>query len=140
MKTALVLFAIMPCVALAAGYGGAQGTNKRGEIIRIGGDVADTIYVQKNAKDSEWKESYVLRDECPSFLSTFEGKKQFSCRKNSQSPLAGTTYRVTTSKKYQPCNEPPFNDKSPGEIYVCIGGCDNPRAPKTFIVSPWECA
>jgi hypothetical protein len=140
VRSFFTLSFMLPCMALAAGYGGAEGTNRRGEIIHIGDDVAETIYVQKGVKDTEWKERYVLRDECPSFAGTYEGKGRFSCRKNSSSPLAGATYRLTTSKKYLPCNVPPFNDKTPGELYVCVAGCENPRAPRVFRVSPWECS
>lgn len=139
MKILIVLFLLFPNLAVAAGYGGAQGTNKLGEIIRIEGDIPDTIYVQKNAKDFDWKEKYSLDDACPTFQKIFEGARQFSCIPNGKSPLAGTTYGVTTSKKYIPCDEPPYNDKSPGEVYVCVKGCENPRAPKIFYVSPWEC-
>ncbi|HEX8610823.1 MAG TPA: hypothetical protein VF800_05985 [Telluria sp.] len=139
MRFAFILLFCMPSLALASGYGGASGKNKRGEIIHIGADVADTIYVQKNAKDHVWKERYVLLDECPSFRADNEDVKQFSCRHDSRSPLAGTTYRVTTLKQYQPCNVPEFEDKSPGEVYVCIAGCHHRRAPAIFYVSPWEC-
>ena len=140
MRSFLVLSLLVPCIAFAAGYGGAEGVNRHREVIHIGDDVAETIYVQKGVKDSVWQERYVLRDECPSFAGIFEGRTRFSCRAHSKSPLAGATYRVVTSKKYLPCNVPPFNDKTPGELYVCVAGCENPRAPKFFRVSPWECS
>ena len=139
MKSLCIVAALLPSIAFAAGYGGAEGSNKRGEIVRIEGDVADTIYVQKGRKDSEWKESYDLNKECPDFQATFEGKTHFSCRIDGKSPLAGTRYKVTTSNSYRPCNVEPFFDKTPGEIYVCVSGCDNPRAPTKFILRPWEC-
>lgn len=130
-----MLFLLLPCLAFAEGYSGAHGTNKLGEIVGIGddgGDLATTIYVYaKRAKVSKFKARYRLKEECPSF---FGGEKQFSCRKDGKSPLAGTTYQVTTSEKYRPCGE-----EFAGEVYVCIAGCNNPHAPKLFYVSAWEC-
>jgi hypothetical protein len=135
MKSAFIFFFLLPCLAFAEGYSGASGVNKRGEIISIGddgGDLATTIYVfEKNAESPKLKERYILKEECPSF---FGNREQFSCRKDGKSPLAGTTYRVTTSEKYRPCG-----DEFPGEVYVCIEGCNSPRAPEIFHVNPWEC-
>ena len=138
MKALFALLFIFPAIALAAGYGGASGTNSHGEIIRIEGDIPETIYVQKDIKDFKWKEKYSLLKECPNFPATTDAK-EFSCSKTGESPLAGTTYKITTQRSYKPCNVTPYNDKSPGEVYVCIRGCENLRAPKTFYVSPWEC-
>jgi hypothetical protein len=56
-----------------------------------------------------------------------------------QSPLSGVTYKITYSPKWRPCNVDPFYDKSPGQVYVCIKGCSNPRAARIFRVGPWEC-
>ena len=139
MKSLIVFAVFFPVIASAAGYGGAEGKNRRGEIIRIGGDIPDTIYVQKNKKDLNWKEQYSLAKECPAFTAIFEGKRQFSCNFSGKSPLAGTTYKVTTLKSYKPCDEPPYNDKSPGIVYLCVAGCDDPRVPKLLYESPWEC-
>ena len=131
---AITLLLAVPLTALAAAYGGAQGTNRRGEIIRIEGDTAETLYVQRNAIDTAWAERYVMAEECPVFTET-----TLSCPPGRKSPLSGTTYRITTSKKWTPCDLPPYHDKGPGTIYVCIAGCNNPRAPKVFRVQPWEC-
>jgi len=139
MKFIFALIIFVPTIVMAAGYGGAQGANKLGEIVRIEGDVPDTIYVQKNDKDFEWKEKHSLAKECPTFLEIFNWNGKFSCIRGGQSPLAGTTYRVTTSEDYTPCDVPPYNSKSPGEVYICIEGCNNPRAPQIFYVGPWEC-
>ena len=133
-QLALALLLAIPLTALAAAYGGAQGTNRRGEIIRIEGDTADTLYVQRNAGDNAWAEHYVMAEECPVFT-----EKTLSCPPGRKSPLSGTTYRITTSKTWTPCDIPPFHDRGPGKIYVCTAGCDNPRAPKIFRVQPWEC-
>ncbi|WP_374355674.1 hypothetical protein [Chitinimonas sp.] len=139
MKLFHSVVVLLPAIAFAAGYGGAEGGNRLGEIIRIEGDVPDTIYIQKGRKDSEWKERYDLNQECPNFQKIFEGAKYFSCRVDSKSPLTGTRFRVTLSKKYQPCNVEPLFDKTPGEIYLCVEGCNKPRVPQKLIVSPWEC-
>lgn len=139
MRTAFLLFVLLPQLAFAEGYSGANGTNKLGERIYIGddgGDGVDTIYVfEKRTKSNKWKERYDLREECPSF---FLWGKQFSCLKNGKSPLAGSTYQVTTSKKWKPCGSVRAGEFN-GEVYVCIDGCNNPRAPKIFYVNPWEC-
>lgn len=124
----------IPLSCMAAGYGGARGTNSLGEIIHIGGDTADTIYVQKNKQDHEWLEHYDLRSECPTF-----DAKVLACLPGRRSPLSGVTYRITTSRKWRPCNTEPYFDKSPGEVYVCVKGCSNKRAPRIFYVDPWEC-
>lgn len=135
MKTVLMLLSLFPCLALAAGYGGADGVNKRGEHIHLGddaGDGVDTIYVYESTKsyrDRKLKVRFALYDEC-----SFDSDKIFSCKANGKSPLAGATYKVTTSKKYRPCK-----DETLGEVYVCVAGCDNNRVPKIFHVSPWEC-
>jgi hypothetical protein len=156
MKTySLLLLFFFSIIGLAAGYGGASGTNSLGEIIHIEGDIADTIYVQKNEKDHEWTESYDFLEECPDFPQyAKEGeelKDRFSCRKEGKSPLAGAVYKMTTSEDWRPCESFPedmgfqpdpnidYGFDAPGDVYVCIAGCDNPRAPKIFYVNPWEC-
>lgn len=120
----------------AEGYGGAAGRNSRGEIVRI--DYADdstfVIRVQKGAGPDRWKERYDLHAECPVF-----GDKWLKCLPGRNSPLSGTTYRITTSPKWRPCHGSPFFDNTPGFVYVCVKGCGNPRAPKVFRVDPWEC-
>ena len=132
MRYFLMLLACTPLLAIAAPYGGAEGKNQLGEIIGISSEVPE-IYVHKNIKDSEVNERYNLSEECPTFL---KGDfKKFSCKSNRKSPLAGTTYKVITSKKYHPCDDHTFN----GTIYVCIKGCNNKRAPKIFYESPYEC-
>lgn len=136
MKALVAFVALMPSIGMAAAYGGAQGTNKRGETIYIDGDIPEAIAVRKHSNDPKWSEQYPLLEECPTFS---EAAKQFSCLSNGKSPLAGTTYRVTTSKTYRPCDQPPYDDKSAGQVYLCIEGCNNPRAPKIFYVTPWEC-
>ncbi|HTD27960.1 MAG TPA: hypothetical protein VK660_01070 [Xanthomonadaceae bacterium] len=134
MKGLLLLLLFAPTVALADDYGGAAGRNSRGEIIHIEGNSADTIYVQKSKTDHQWKEQHELRVECPVF-----SDRLLSCLPGRKSPLSGVTYEVTTSRKYRPCNVDPYYDKSAGQVYICIKGCDNPRAPKIFHVFPWEC-
>lgn len=124
--------------ACAAGYGGASGKNALGETIHIEGDLAETLYVQAAvqdaAQDSTSVETYAMQQECPTFTDT-----TLACLPGRASPLSGTTYAITTSKRWKPCNVAPFHDSSPGVVYVCIAGCRNPRAPKIFHVSPWEC-
>lgn len=162
MNRVLILAVLLPSIAFAAGYGGAEGKNSLGEIIRIESDLGETISVQKNSEDFEQEETYVTRDECPSFFNEDPAtvssylhtlKEQFSCRKDGKSPLAGTTYKITTSEDWKPCESFPedmgiqqdlepgidYGFDAPGEVYVCIAGCDNPRAPQIFYVSPWEC-
>ena len=119
---------------MADGYGGARGKNSLGEIVYIGEDTARSIYVEKNKQDHDWAEHYDFAAECPTST-----HNTFSCPPGRKSPLSGSTYKITTSKKWRPCNVDPFYDKSPGEVYVCVKGCDNKRVPKIFYVNPWEC-
>ena len=131
---------VMLCMLLvatpvhAAGYGGASGTNALGEIIHISGDMAESLYVQNPAKDSGPVETYDMKQECPTLTDT-----TLACLPGRASPLSGATYRITTSKRWTPCNVEPYHDKSAGEVYECIAGCGNPRTPKIFHVNPWEC-
>ena len=131
VAAALLAAFALPSFVFAAAYGGASGQNSRGGIVHILGDIPDKIYVQRG---KDWPEEYDLRAECPGFTDT-----EISCRSTGKSPLAGVTYKVTTSKKYRPCKGAPYFDKSPGEVYVCVKGCGNPRAPRIMYVSPWEC-
>ena len=142
MRSLFIVFALFPLVAMADGYTGAHGTNKLGELIYIGAgslgsadDPADGIYVFKNRKSylkGQLSKRYALLEECPLF-SNAEGER-FSCHKNGISPLAGATYRVTTSRKYKPCH-----DDTIGTVYVCVAGCNSPRVPRIFYKEPWEC-
>lgn len=133
-RLALLCMLLVTAQAHAAGYGGATGRNARGEIIHINGDMAETLYVQKSAQDSAWVETYEMKQECPIFTDT-----TLACLPGRASPLSGATYRITTSKRWTPCDVEPFHDKSAGEVYECIAGCGNPRTPKIFHVNPWEC-
>ena len=133
-KLALFCMLLITPQVHAAGYGGASGKNARGETIHISGDNAETLAVQITAQDGDWVESYDMRQECPRFTDT-----TLACLPGRASPLSGATYTITTSKRWKPCNVEPFHDKSAGEVYVCIAGCKNPRVPKMFKVSPWEC-
>lgn len=135
----LATFLLLPGLAVAAGYGGAQGVNARGEIIHISGDMGETLYVQNGPGDTAWTEQYAIGDVCPSFNAALAEDTQFSCPADTPSPLAGATYRVTKSDTYRPCDIPPFNDPTPGVVYVCVEGCANSRAPALLHESPWEC-
>lgn len=132
----LALFCMLSITshAHAAGYGGASGENALGEIIHITGDMAETLAVQKDTQDTAWVETYDMKQECPTFTDT-----TLACLPGRASPLSGATYRITTSKRWKPCNLEPYHDKSAGQVYVCIAGCKNARAPKMFHVDPWEC-
>ena len=141
----LVVFALLlvPGMSLAAGYGGAEGRNKAGEIIHFAADAYYELFVQKNKDDHEWTEHYDMNVECPGFVKAMgaaEGTSLvFSCPAGRRFPLSGATYRITTSREYQPCNLDPYFDESPGTIYECIAGCEGKRVPRQFRESPWEC-
>ena len=134
MKRMIIIFLFAPMLAMAAGYSGASGTNKLGEVVVIGDDAYE-LYVMKNKNDSilKSKEQYDFRKECQRYSK--DDANFITCKPNSKSPLSGTTYKTTTSKKYHPCDDPTFN----GTVYVCIKGCNNTRAPKIFYEKPWEC-
>ena len=134
MRYFSALFLFIPALALADGYGGAEGKNQFGETISIADGAEMTIYVYKNG---DFLESYPLQTECPSVLHV--PNRKFSCIPNGKSPLAGATYKVTTSKKWTPCK---YNEEYPSDgaypVYICIKGC-NKRTPKIFYERPWEC-
>ena len=58
MKILISLFILIPGIAVAAGYGGTEGINKAGEIVGIGGDTADTIYVRKRVSSDLLKRTF----------------------------------------------------------------------------------
>ena len=131
-----LLLAILPSISVASSYGGAEGLNSLKERVFIG---ESTFFVKKTDEKMP-SEAYVTVNECPELEKfIWELKEQFSCPRDGNSPLAGTTYKKTTSKTYMPCDIPPYNDKSPGVIYECIDGCDKPRVPKIFYEGPYEC-
>ena len=143
MKTlwamALLLF---PVATFASGYGGAEGRNRLGERIYIAGDSHYEIYVIKGPSAADWSKPYDMNVECPEFINAMEkgGVGQtFSCPSQRKFPLSGTTYRITTSTKYRPCNFDPYFDKTPGIVYLCVKGCNGKSAPTIFKESPWEC-
>ena len=137
MRSVLLLFLFASSLASAAGYGGAQGTNKLGQIVTLQGDgYEDTvIIVKKNTKEYLYK----FKAECSFFFNADNEEGKMLCSKKGRSPLAGATYKITTSKKWTPCKENelyPSND--PGTVYICIRGCNN-QTPMIFYENPWEC-
>ena len=142
-KLALFVLLVAPGAGLAAGYGGAEGRNKAGEIIHFAADAYYELLVQKGDDDHEWAERYDLNVECPGFVKAMGapqgGSVVFACPAGRGFPLSGATFRITTSRAYQPCDLDPYFDKSPGTIYECIAGCAGKRVPKLFRESPWEC-
>jgi hypothetical protein len=138
----VLILALIPATGLAAGYGGAEGRNKAGEIIHLGSDSYYELFVQKDESDHEWVEHYDMNIECPGFaqaMQTLAGRRVFSCPANRGFPLSGATYRIATSEEYRPCELEPFFDESPGTVYECIDGCEGERVPPLFYESPWEC-
>jgi hypothetical protein len=141
MKFAIALLVLISSIAHSAGYGGAEGDNALGQIIHIkeyGGNLDPYIFVQKNELDINGAngrgQKYNVADECPIWT-----KHSLVCKKSGKSPLAGATYKITTSKEWMPCknSEVEPSDEA-GIIYKCIKGC-NSRTPKIFYENPYEC-
>lgn len=139
--SSLIAFLLFPTIASAAGYGGAEGRNRLGERIHIGSDSYYELYIIRGPGNGIWSEPFDMNVECPEFKSAMiKGRTSvFSCPAGRKFPLSGTTYRITTSSKYRPCESAPYFDKSPGTIYLCINGCNSKTAPTLFKESPWEC-
>lgn len=76
MRALVTVALLVSSAAFAAGYGGAEGKNKRSEIVVFG---EDALYVRKNKDVYEPSEEYKLSEECSNFHATFNGKKSFSC-------------------------------------------------------------
>ena len=119
--------------ALAWDFGGASGKNAIGQIIAIEGSYVNlklSIY-PKNPKDST-PQTFTFDNECsvkPSTNPNFHGiGESFSCRKDSESPLAGVTYKVVADK-----------GKCAGWIYYCIRGCGSKNVPNIMYENRWEC-
>lgn len=142
MKTLFVIaFLLFPAMGLTAGYGGAEGRNRLGERIHIGSDSYYELYIIRGPGEGKWSKPYDMNVECPEFKSAMErgDKAKFSCPPQRGFPLSGTTYRISTSKKYRPCDQDPYYDKSPGVVYFCVRGCNRKSAPLIFREGPWEC-
>jgi hypothetical protein len=133
-QLALLLLLFVSTTSFSGGFGSAEGKNSYGRRIHI--DESSDGYViwipfNENGPPLEFQ----IQEECPGW--DWEGKS-FSCKPSGKSPLAGATYKITTSKKWQPCSGEPYFDKTPRQVYVCVSGC-GPNAPKIFYVTPWEC-
>lgn len=141
MRLSLTLLIFISSIAYGAGYGGADGDNVLGQIIHIkehGEHLEPYIFVQKNETDMEGAngkgEKYRLADECPTWT-----EHSLVCKKNGKSPLAGTTYKITTSKQWMPCKDVEIDPSDEaGTVYICTKGC-NKRTPKIFYENPYEC-
>ena len=134
LKYFTALLSLCSSACMAASYGGAMGENEIGQIVIITGDIPDSIHVRDKKQVSNDLQMYELRSECP----VFEEGKRITCLASGKSPLAGATYKITTSRKWRPCSSAPFFDKQPGEVYICIKGC-NKHTPRIFYVNRWEC-
>jgi hypothetical protein len=141
MRIYLVALAIIPVWSFAAGYGGAEGRNRLGERIYIASDSYYDLYVIRGPSESDWSKPFDMDTNCPGFSNAMNKGPgaTFSCPPKPAFPLSGTTYRITTSRKYRPCSSEPFNDNSPGTVYECVKGCNSKTAPAIFNESPWEC-
>ena len=138
---AFLLF-LLPSICFSAGYGGADGNNRRGERISIGSDSHYALYIISGSDPGVWSKPHDMNLECPDFAKAMEKGigATFSCPAKRAFPLGGATYRIKLSKKYMPCDVEPFNDKSPGIIYQCIRGCNKKSVPPVFTENPWECS
>jgi hypothetical protein len=133
--------ALTPLLSLAAGYGGAEGRNRLGETIHIASDSYHELYVVKGTKRRDWSKAFDMNVHCPEFKKAMDegGRATFSCPPERAFPLSGTTYRITTSRKYRPCSGTPYFDNRPGTVYLCVKGCNSKKAPAIFKEGPWEC-
>lgn len=133
----ILLLLFTSSLATAAGYGGAQGTNKLRQIVTLEGEGYEDIDIAVKNNSKEYR--YKFKGECSFFFNKDNEASKISCSQKGRSPLAGATYKITTSKKWTPCKKNelyPSND--PGTIYICIRGCNN-HTPILFYESPWEC-
>ena len=138
-----IALALIPVWSFAAGYGGAEGRNLLGERIFIASESNYDLYVFKGPNKSDWPKPFDMNTACPEFgkamaeFSEAMNKRPsptFSCPSHRLFPLSGTTYRITTSKKYRICD-----GEFPSIVYICVKGCNSKTAPSIFKESPWEC-
>lgn len=137
----VIALALIPVWSFAAGYGGAEGRNRLGERIFIASDSYYELYVIRGPSERDWSKPFDMNVDCPEFSKAL-GKgpgATFSCPPQRAFPLSGTTYRITTSRKYRPCSDAPYYDNYPGTVYLCVKGCNSKTAPAIFKESPWEC-
>lgn len=138
-----IALALIPVWSFAASYGGAEGRNRLGERIFIASETYYDLYVIRGPNESDWSKPFDMNTACPEF-----GKAKaefgeamykrpgptFSCPSQRSFPLSGTTYRITTSRRYRPCH-----DEFPGVVYICVKGCNSKTAPSIFNESPGSC-
>jgi len=121
-------------ITYGAGYGGAMGVNRLGQTVRIGDDGRTyRISVKQNKQDNNWSSRFDFFEECDVILDGTTGYwKEFVCKKDGKSPLAGATYKVIR-------NPDMSRDCSYDSIYKCIDGCDEKRVPLEIVEGAWEC-
>lgn len=126
----LLLVAFYTSVA-AAGYGGAGGTNRKGQEFRIPADGEGQIILFESARQMRrGEQGRTLQLDCDW---TGDSGYALDCRENARSALAGAAYIRKTSRNHRSvCG-------TPSDILVCKVGCDPIRIPSQFIEAPWEC-
>lgn len=95
-------------------------------------DYEEIMIVVRNQGANSSK-AYPYKNECFDIIDKNGKHIGFSCRKDGQSPLAGSRYRLRTfPKKNGVCGRPPLR------YYECIHGC-NSSTPKIFEDHTVEC-
>lgn len=126
-----IFLLFLSLTAHTAGFGGAEGKNKLGEVVLVGEAKGSDWGIYVKEPNSESQKEFSFNMECK-----WDWKATpltFSCNPNGNSPLAGATYKVQTSKtEKNDCDQP-------RSLWVCIAGCNRPSVPQVFRIDPWEC-
>ncbi len=100
-----IFLVLLPTAALAAGFTGIYGNNKLGDGVAVVEGFVDKF-----------------SEECE-----YSGDRFLVCKASGKSPLAGTTYEITSDY----CKS--------GYNYVCKKGCERPEVPPNMFESFYEC-
>lgn len=132
----LLFFSISSCV-FAWGYGGAEGKNSLGQTVGFTSEDLHQIWVHDPKQGKDHFITFEMSTECPEIIEWLDAEPKkgtlIRCSSVGQSPLAGTTYTKSKSKRIKnTCN-------APATVFTCVAGCGRKEVPLIIVEQPWEC-
>src|SRR6266566_4702771 len=126
-----IFLVLLPTAALAAGFTGIYGNNKLGDGVAVVEGFVDkqgefqnyfSVDPPSSILIAHKNKFYKFSEECE-----YSGDRFLVCKASGKSPLAGTTYEITSDY----CKS--------GYNYVCKKGCERPEVPPNMFESFYEC-
>lgn len=133
----LLFFFAVSDLAIAWGYGGAEGKNNLGQAVGFTSEDLHQIYVRDPKQGKGHFLTYEMSRECPAIIEWLDAEPikglLIHCSSNGLSPLAGATYTKVKSKRIKNvCKEP-------ATVFKCVAGCERKAVPQIIVEQPWEC-